>query len=633
MDSNGSQDSGRGRGRRSAKQPTQFMFIDSTSQGVNAKPDKAVRSFVMKSARSKKPWSTRQKSPKTETEQDADSPSVQNPSPSITHSGAGDISPAGLGSRSDVSLSPTGLSTQSRGSPTYNRSPSLFPHRKYSQPYVSSQGIVCNISQCTGQFCGLPHGTQSALATQHAFSIKFAETFDCLPVRTDEKIRGYINNFVNAFAGALVPIDRRQSSQRYTTKWVSDAIQSPSGAPFIYAMLTSIALTSQTSARDIFEYKTNAISSINAQLQDPVARVDDNNIAAVLMLLSLEEMKTAGPETQPESDWSKEQLKMHLTGLKTMIQQRGGLAALSGNQCLQTFLLMHSVAHAVSTFERPYAALLDGNGHPPPYDLPSYRSRPSSTRTLKLFQSLNPNSVLLEIIGDTIVFIGDLNEWLDNPRETLNPFEFQKNMSLLIYRFFDWYKLGEEDPDLERNPVDQSICLALIIFLIASQEPRNYSIMVQVAAQKLKTSLAKCLFSWGKATDLLVWTLTIGALATQGTEHFAFFKENCRYAYANQGVNEMTTTHEMLDRMRKCLWIGSTPSSSSSSSSSRAEDLQNLDDEARKLWALMGYTQEEVFDSIEEGVMGLDRIKTEDVVGGLTGDRFYNPNRKKSESR
>jgi hypothetical protein len=45
------------------KHATQFMFIDSSNGGVNAKPDKVVRSFVMKSARNKKSWSTRPKSP------------------------------------------------------------------------------------------------------------------------------------------------------------------------------------------------------------------------------------------------------------------------------------------------------------------------------------------------------------------------------------------------------------------------------------------------------------------------------------------------------------------------------------------------------------------------------------------
>jgi hypothetical protein len=51
--------------KKKPKVPTQFMFIDSNNGGVNAKPDKIVRSFVMKSARNKKSWSTRPKSPKT----------------------------------------------------------------------------------------------------------------------------------------------------------------------------------------------------------------------------------------------------------------------------------------------------------------------------------------------------------------------------------------------------------------------------------------------------------------------------------------------------------------------------------------------------------------------------------------
>jgi hypothetical protein len=253
--------------------------------------------------------------------------------------------------------------------------------------------------------------------------------------------------------------------------------------------------------------------------------------------------------------------------------------------------------------------------------MPSFRSRPSSTRTLRLFQSLKPDPNLLDIIGNIIIFIGDLNAWIDDPKSPVDPLELQKNMSLLIYRLFDWYKLGEEQVGCERNPVDQSLCLALMVFLIASQEIRNFHVMAQMAAQKLKIALGKCLFSWGKATDLLVWTLTIGALATQGTESFVFFKENCGYAYANQGVDEMTTTHEMLALMRKCLWIGST--------STGPDSPQNLDEQAIKLWAQMGYAQEEVLDSVEEGVMSPDRVKTEDVIGGLTGDRFY---RKKSES-
>lgn len=50
--------------------PSKFMFIDSSNGGVNAKPDKTVRSFVMKSARNRKTWSTRPKGSKQEASPD-----------------------------------------------------------------------------------------------------------------------------------------------------------------------------------------------------------------------------------------------------------------------------------------------------------------------------------------------------------------------------------------------------------------------------------------------------------------------------------------------------------------------------------------------------------------------------------
>jgi hypothetical protein len=52
------------------KAPSKFMFIDSSNGGINAKPDRTVRSFVMKSARNKKTWSTRPKGSMQETSSD-----------------------------------------------------------------------------------------------------------------------------------------------------------------------------------------------------------------------------------------------------------------------------------------------------------------------------------------------------------------------------------------------------------------------------------------------------------------------------------------------------------------------------------------------------------------------------------
>jgi hypothetical protein len=70
----GSDINGRPAPKRQSRRPTKFMFIDSSNGGVNAKPDRTVRSFVMKSARNRKTWSTRPRSPKEEDLIDAQLP-------------------------------------------------------------------------------------------------------------------------------------------------------------------------------------------------------------------------------------------------------------------------------------------------------------------------------------------------------------------------------------------------------------------------------------------------------------------------------------------------------------------------------------------------------------------------------
>lgn len=63
-------------------------------------------------------------------------------------------------------------------------------------------------------------------------------------------------------------------------------------------------------------------------------------IATVLALLALEESDLADPRRQgADRESSLSANNAHLKGLRTMIEQRGGFAALS-TSCLQLFVLM-----------------------------------------------------------------------------------------------------------------------------------------------------------------------------------------------------------------------------------------------------------------------------------------------------
>ena len=148
----------------------------------------------------------------------------------------------------------------------------------------------------------------------------------------------------------LIPVDLRQSSTVASTEWLSSALQdNSSGGAFTYSILCSTALhrhlMGASDRESILYYKGLAISEINSNLQDSKRSVTDNNIAAVFVLLTIEEtmlaLAAANPEgSKDELDWTEMQKLVHLNGLRTMIRQRGGLAALGANRCLQTFILM-----------------------------------------------------------------------------------------------------------------------------------------------------------------------------------------------------------------------------------------------------------------------------------------------------
>ena len=71
-------------------------------------------------------------------------------------------------------------------------------------------------------------------------------------------------------------------------------------------------------------------------------------------------------------------------------------------------------------------------------------------------------------------------------------------------------------------------------------------------------------------------------------------------------IHEETNPEEVLDRMRKCLW------------------LTKLDKDVKDMWAEMDICRgDDVMDMNSGGLKSPDRITKENIVGGLTNERFF----------
>ncbi|CAO2647773.1 Nn.00g086950.m01.CDS01 [Neocucurbitaria sp. VM-36] len=421
---------------------------------------------------------------------------------------------------------------------------------------------------------------------------------------------------VEASTPRLLPIDPHRSSETAATDWVAACIQSPIGAPFIYAALTASARAAKL---DPEVYKWRAISEVNRLLTDSHKNIDDTTIAAVLMLLALEEADLADPRRKGDERRC----------------SRGGLAALGQNRCLQIFLLMHSIAQSITTFKSPYALLLDANGQIEDYNPIPLQSPASFTGILRSFHNLGIDRALFDIVSTITVFISDLTAWYETGTCLVDSFELQKHASFLMYRLFDWYKSHVEHQNQGVKHLDESICLALMIFMVNATEPNTLSFGSRLsrAVTKLHTSLGKVpLLHWSPSPDLLLWTLAMGALGAKGilkgsrsptgTEpELSFFMQLSHTAFPGRSFNMPSKDLELLlEKMRGCLWIPSI-----------------FDERLKRLWVSMGLCKpgvvefEDINSSSEEE---RDQVVDDEyALGQSTTLRFFSADGKKRPKR
>lgn len=238
-------------------------------------------------------------------------------------------------------------------------------------------------------------------------------------------------------------------------------------------------------------------------------------------------------------------------------------------------------------------------------------------------QVLDLDPALLNVIHSVHLFSSDLANWYtqDQAIPLLSPFELQKHACLLMYRLFDWYQLGEELKSAGgpgRNPVDQSICLAYLIFLVFATEPhaQSFGSRLSKTVTKLRQALEVIMVEqWTNVPDLLLWTLTMGAMGAKGlprpqqssASEYGFFVQYFHLTFVSKGHDSSTTAGSLLRRLQHCPWISSI-----------------FDTRARRMWAQVGLCRADltnVYDSSSEEEEA--SVGDEHAVGQSTTARFF----------
>lgn len=145
----------------------------------------------------------------------------------------------------------------------------------------------------------------------------------------------------------VIGVDIRRKSNLMKSEWFDTAL---SNKGFMHSLLSTAALHmfvfGKGTVRTILDHRAKAISAINKALstQDRAVRFSDATLGAVFNLLTVEEGLMM-PQFKDEIPYDEQPnaMNMHLSGLREMLNVRGGLKAVGTNRILQAFILWYVI--------------------------------------------------------------------------------------------------------------------------------------------------------------------------------------------------------------------------------------------------------------------------------------------------
>ncbi|KAF2634912.1 hypothetical protein P280DRAFT_412585 [Massarina eburnea CBS 473.64] len=516
----------------------EFLFVDAAKAKSSRQGRRNARSFVMQKARKERPWSTSKRTTK------------QRKSPESR-------SPTATGARTpDLSHTP-GTSTPSP--PLAHAEAGRFPFANPNGFLIAKQELCseCQVFRCqSGQHSCPKCLIMRAHTPPEDLDNSLFDPFGSCSVDTHGEVSILLDHFITSMAPAAIAVDIQKKSDLMRSQWFGTAV---SNLAFMHSLLGTAAMHQFYCGRGsldlILYHRMKAVTAINLSLSsmDYNESISDANVGAVFNLMTLEETLVHIDRTHGRDDQT-DQRKVHYQGLRRMIQMRGGLLALGSNRILQAFILWHSTAHAMASFDVPYLSSDDlisvarNPRHPPGY-------RPNiSQHLLDCCGAAQVRESLTTIVKSVLILIADLNALFDDSRSLLDPVDIQNYACALQCMLLQWLRDNENIV----SPSEDALCVSLLIFTVRTTEAFRFQADTHpfhmAAIKKLEKALSATSRSeWQSCPDLLLYMLAIGAVSAEGSVESSWFVHQISIACSEYGIQDGET---LLMRLHICGWVG-----------------------------------------------------------------------------
>ncbi|KAI9699158.1 MAG: hypothetical protein M1820_007237 [Bogoriella megaspora] len=486
-----------------------------------------VRSFVMQRARRTNPWSTSKRiragsNEKTKLESGEASATMASENPPRAKS------TSKRGKRKEQTTATTAIATTSQiGSMVgWQGTSNETPWRTHS-PQIGVEGLP-TAGPAMNAICSLP----------------------IYPIEMDARSFLLVEHFILTLSHQAIPVDVRHQSDVMRTQWLALALKHRA---FMHSLLATAALHAYTLGKaayyDIIHHKAQAVREINSNIRDPVASIDDGNIAAVFSLLCVEDSVLLPNMIQnsDEQAHATKQREVHFNGLLRMIELRGGIRALEPYSCLQSLIVRYVAVNAIASFNDPYISI--------PYDIisPFDRRQLESSQMFTGCLNLGINEDLLPLIESTETLTTDLATWLDDPQAEAEPIRLQTRASVLQVHLLRWTL---NNSSIVLSHVEMTLAIAALMFLVLlfeSGNPPGNVILQYNAVAHLKAHLLQTHPNdWVAAPELRYWVVVIGTIASQGLPELDWFLDRKVETSIELGI---TNVEESLHHMKHILWV------------------------------------------------------------------------------
>ncbi|OAQ76953.1 hypothetical protein VFPBJ_07425 [Purpureocillium lilacinum] len=357
-------------------------------------------------------------------------------------------------------------------------------------------------------------------------SISGMDPFNSFAVNLDTRTCVLLSYFKTVIAPQITPIAAILQPNVVQLQWLAPSF---AHAAFMHAILCLTAVQLSMSRPNSPEYillaifhRVRAVVAIQQNLEDPLAALSDNNLAAVFNLLCVEEnlllpsfAHLAGTHLRPDET----AMRSHMRGLRDMIGLRGGLGSMSNAKTLRSFLLRHSAVQGVASFETPY--LLPNGLLGRLYNYPASSqfyivASPLSSTCRRLGFDVE----LVDIIKSAECLNQDIEAWITSPVSYgWDALDLQDLFSIMIDSCVRWI-LGHEST---ANSVECIVCLCLLTYLaLLCRNKQAVSPPLPIVLTTMRRHIHNSA-AWNmlRSMRLDTWVAILSVLASEGQREFA----------------------------------------------------------------------------------------------------------------